>query len=128
MYDKQFVELFDFIKDTRKEGEINASYGCEGFLGKYEAEVRDEFFFCRAGISIGSVLADGSISACPNLRDNFIQGNIYKDNFVEIWNNKFQKMRDRSWTKTDKCNLCKYFDYCEGSGLHLRNDKTGDKG
>ncbi len=124
--DKQFVELFDFIKSTRKEELIKASYGCEGFLGNYESEVRDDFFFCRAGISIGSVLADGSISACPSLRDNFTQGNIYKNSFVETWNKKFQKMRDRSWTKTGICKTCKHFDYCEGNGLHLRNEKTGE--
>ena len=123
---KQFVELFEFIKNTRKEGKIKASYGCEGFLGNYELEVRDDFFFCRAGISVGSVLADGSISACPSLRDNFIQGNIYQDSFVEVWNNKFQNMRDRSWTKTGICKSCKQYDYCEGNGLHLRNEKTGE--
>ena len=27
-------------------------YGCEGFLGEYEAEVRDHFFDCEAGISV----------------------------------------------------------------------------
>ena len=123
---QQFTELFDFIKETRNDKKIKASYGCEGFLGNYEGEVRDEFFFCRAGISIGSVLADGSISACPSLRNNFVQGNIYKDNFVEIWENKFQKMRERSWTKTGLCKTCKYFDFCEGNGLHLRDEKTGE--
>lgn len=123
---EQFVSLMEFIKITRKEGKIKASYGCEGFLGNYETEVRDNFFFCQAGISIGSVLCDGSISACPSLRDNFIQGNIYKDKFSDIWENKFQIMRDRSWTKTGKCADCKQYKYCLGNGLHLRNEKTGE--
>ena len=124
--DKKFKELFDFISSTRKEGKIDVSYGCEGFLGNYEGEARNEFFFCQAGISVGSVLADGSISACPSLRDNFIQGNIYKDKFVDIWNNKFQIMRNRKWTKTGQCADCKYYKWCEGNGLHLRNEKTGE--
>ncbi len=122
----QFKILFDFIKQSRKEGKLIVNYGCEGFLGNYEGEVRDDFFFCRAGINIGSILADGSISACPNLRDNFIQGNIYIDNFIDIWNNKFQKMRDRRWTKTGQCEKCKFYKYCEGNGLHLRDEKTGE--
>lgn len=120
--DNQFVEMMEFIKNTRKEGRIKASYGCEGFLGKYEVEVRDEFFFCRAGINVGSVLADGSISACPSLRENFIQGNIYNDSFVDVWENKFQIMRDRSWTKAGVCNKCDVYEYCEGNGLHLRTE------
>ena len=122
---KEFKGLFDFIKQTRKENKIHLNYGCEGFLGNYEKEVRDDFFFCRAGINIASVLADGSISACPSLRDNFIQGNIYKDNFADVWENRYEKYRDRSWAKTGICATCKDYDYCQGNGLHLRNEKTG---
>lgn len=121
-----FKRLFDFIAATRKEGRINLSYGCEGFLGKYELEVRDNFFACRAGINVASILADGSISACPNLRDNFIQGNIYSDNFRDVWENRYAVFRDRSWTKTGICADCKMYKYCEGNGMHLRNDKNGE--
>lgn len=122
----EFKGLFDFIKQTRKEKKIHLNYGCEGYLGNYEKEVRDDFFFCRAGINIASVLVDGSISACPNLRDNFTQGNIYKDNFAEVWENKYKKYRNRSWTKTGLCATCKDYDFCEGNGLHLRDEKTGE--
>ncbi len=122
----QFKRLFDFIAKVRIEGKIKLNYGCEGFLGNYEGEVRDNLFFCRAGISIASILADGSISACPSLRDNFIQGNIYKDNFKDIWENHYQKFRNRDWMKNGKCADCNFFKYCEGNGLHLRDEKTGE--
>jgi len=120
----QFKHLFDFIQKTRKEDRIKTSYGCEGFLGNYETEVRDNFFFCRAGVNIGSILADGSISACPNLRSNFIQGNIYKDDFMNIWNNRYQVFRNSSWLKQGECAGCKYFKYCKGSGMHLRDENA----
>ena len=74
---KEFKELFDFIKQVRTEDRIHLNYGCEGFLGSYEGEVRDNFFICRAGINIASVLADGSISACPNLRSNFLTLTVF---------------------------------------------------
>ena len=48
----QFKGLFEFIHETRTEGRIKTDYGCEGFLGNYETEVRDNFFFCRAGTTI----------------------------------------------------------------------------
>ena len=83
-------------------------------------------FFCRAGISVASILADGSISACPNLRDNFIQGNIYQDNFRDVWENRYGIFRDRRWTKTGICADCKSYKYCQGNGMHLRNDKNGE--
>lgn len=119
---EHFKGMMKFIVKTRKEGEIRASYGCEGFLGEYEAEVRDNFFFCRAGVSVGSVLCDGSISACASIRSNFIQGNIYEDDFMDIWNNRFEKYRDRAWMKKDECAHCKQFKYCKGNGMHLRDD------
>jgi radical SAM enzyme (rSAM/lipoprotein system) len=123
---EEFVQMMDFIKETRKEGIIHASYGCEGYLADYELQVRDAPFFCQAGIHIGSVLANGDISACPSLRGDYIQGNIYKDDFWTVWNTKYQIMRDRSWTKTGKCATCKSYKYCEGNGLHLRDEQTGE--
>ena len=121
-----FRRMMDFIKRTRQEGVVKASFGCEGFLGDYELEVRDAPFFCRAGIQVGSVLADGSISACPSLRADYIQGNIYRDDFWTVWNERFQVMRDRSWTHTGRCADCKMYRYCEGNGLHLRDEHTGE--
>ncbi|MCD8072159.1 MAG: TIGR04133 family radical SAM/SPASM protein [Alistipes sp.] len=117
----QFRQVFEYIKATRRQGRIRVNYGCEGFLGSYEADVRDQFFFCRAGINVASVLADGSISACPNLRENYIQGNIYRDDFWEVWNSGFIPHCDRSWTKTGQCESCNYHKYCHGNGLHLRD-------
>lgn len=118
----QFKGLFDFVKAARKQAGIQVSYGCEGFLGAYEKEVRDQFFFCQAGINIASVLADGSISACPNLRDNFIQGNIYNDHFAEVWENRYEPFRNRTQMKTGICADCEFFRYCEGNGMHLRDE------
>lgn len=123
---KKFKQLFDFIREERKDERIHISYGCEGYLGNYEYEVRDHFFFCRAGINVASVLVDGSISACPNLRENFVQGTIYKDNFADAWLKRYQKYRDRSWTQTGECAQCNDYNKCLGNGLHLRNEKTGE--
>ncbi|KGN82073.1 radical SAM protein [Porphyromonadaceae bacterium COT-184 OH4590] len=123
---KAFKQLFDFIAATRKEGRIKLNYGCEGFLGNYELEVRDNFFACRAGINVASILVDGSISACPNLRANFIQGNIYDDNIADVWENRYSVFRNRSWTKTGICADCKSYKYCQGNGMHLRNDQNGE--
>lgn len=119
---EMFRGMMDFIRDTRKEGRIKASYGCEGFLGHYEGEVRDQFFFCNAGVTVGSVLIDGSISACTSIRANYHQGNIYEDDFMDVWENRFQPYRDRSWMKNDECAGCKYWKWCEGNGMHLRDD------
>jgi radical SAM enzyme (rSAM/lipoprotein system) len=122
--DAQFVRLLDFIRNCRREG-FHVSYGCEGFLGGYEADVRDHFYACHAGVSVASVLADGSISGCPSIRANYYQGNIYKDRFMEVWNSGFAQYRNREWTRRGECADCRMFRYCEGNGMHLRDD-NGD--
>lgn len=119
----QFRQLLDFIVQTRKEGKIKASYACEGFLGPYEGKVRDGIYTCHAGVSVASVLADGSISACASIRSDYHQGNIYEDDFVDVWENRFLPYRDRSWMRKDQCGDCKFFKYCLGGGMHLRTDE-----
>ena len=115
--------LMDFIVKLRQEKRIQATFSCEAYLGGYEKKARDEYFFCRAGIQIASILADGSISACPNIDRSFVQGNIYKDNFLDIWNNRFKIMRDRKWTKKGQCLNCKDYKNCLGGAMHLWNEK-----
>ncbi|MBK7625976.1 MAG: TIGR04133 family radical SAM/SPASM protein [Bacteroidales bacterium] len=119
--DQQFTILMEFIKDTRQERQIEANYECEGFVGNYEMEVRDGYYFCRAGINVASILVDGSISACPNIDGRYSQGNIYKTNFLDIWNNQFKIMRQRDWMKTGICKQCEVFKWCVGNGMHLRD-------
>lgn len=120
---EEFTGVLEFIKCVRKEGRVRVSYGCEGFLGKYEGEVRDHFYGCNAGVTVASVLADGSISACPSIRSDFRQGSIYEDHFMDVWQNRFQKFRDRSWMKKGECADCSLFRYCEGNGMHLRDSQ-----
>jgi len=107
-----------FIVKCRKSKEIDVKFSCEGYVGKYESLVRDSYFFCRAGINIGSILIDGSISACPNIDRAFSQGNIYTDNFYETWKNKFQLFRNREWTKIGQCESCGKYKDCQGNGFH----------
>lgn len=120
----EFKEMLDFIAECRKEKGMDVKFSCEGYVGAYEAKVRDTPFFCRAGINIGSILIDGSISACPNNDPSFIQGNIYNDNFSQTWQNRFIPFRDRSWNKKGFCAGCKDYSDCQGNGLH---NWQGDK-
>ena len=120
---QQLKQLMDFMVWARTDGRINLTFSCEAYLGTYERKVRDAYFFCRAGIQIASVLNDGSIAACPNNNRSFIQGNIYRDQFLDVWNNRFQVMRDRRWTKTGVCAQCNAYKNCNGGALHLWDEK-----
>ena len=118
----QYRELMDFIVRTRKEKRIHLSYGCEGFLGGYEGRVRDHLFSCQAGLTIASVRIDGAISGCTSIRSHWDQGNIYKDDFVDVWENRFADFRSRGRFRTDACADCEYWKWCQGNGMHLRDE------
>ena len=114
----EFKGMLDFIAHRREEGGMDVKFSCEGYVGEYESKVRDTPFFCRAGINIGSILIDGSISACPNTDRSFVQGNIYRENFQDVWTTKFTPFRDRTWTRTGPCADCKDYRDCQGNGFH----------
>jgi radical SAM enzyme (rSAM/lipoprotein system) len=119
--EKDFVHTLEFIKNAKKRKGININFGCDGFLENYEGVVREEFYFCRAGINIASVLHDGSICACPNISRKLIQGNILHESLIDVWNNKYQLFRNRDWTKSNQCAKCKNYKYCLGNGICLRD-------
>lgn len=121
--DKQFREVMEFIRRTRREGRIDLTYACEGFLGGYETEVRDTFYYCSAGVTTASIRVDGALSGCTSIRSNFDQGNIYRDNFWEVWSKRYEPFRNREWARRDECGDCKMFRYCLGGGMHLRDDE-----
>ena len=119
---EQYRYLMDFIVRTKYEGKIALSYACEGYLGDYEGRVRRSHFLCGAGLTTASVLSDGAVSGCLSIRSNYHQGNIHIDGFWNVWENRFEQYRNREWMKTGECADCKVFKYCQGNGMHLRND------
>ncbi len=125
----QLKEMFDWLKTTRRAlatTDFHLDFSCEGYLPKaFDAEVRDEPYFCRAGICIGSVLCDGAISACPNITRALVQGNIRDDDFKAVWEHEFKSFRDRSWMKTGPCAQCSEWKRCNGNSLHLWDHGSG---
>jgi radical SAM enzyme (rSAM/lipoprotein system) len=104
---------------------FDLDFSCEGYLPpETDAAVRSEPYFCRAGICIASVLCDGSISACPNITRDLIQGNVRSDDFVTIWDKRFTRFRDRKWMRTGDCVGCDQWKRCQGNSLHLWDDEA----
>lgn len=122
-------ELFGWLDRTRRAlagTGFQVQYSCEGYLpAAWDLRVRDEPYFCRAGINIGSVLCDGSIAACPNISRGLIQGNLRSDDFHRVWEERFQPFRDREWMRRGECAGCAEFGRCQGNSLHLWDLEAG---
>jgi len=112
--------LFDFINKARQEGKLDVTYSEEGYLGpEWELKVRDNLFFCGAGINVAGLLSDGSFCACPSLSREWIQGHVDELTFSEAWETRYQNMRNRKWMKSSECMNCKEWKKCQGQSLHL---------
>lgn len=121
---KGYRRLFKFIYEKRNEKKIVVDYGCSHYLGlNTEKEIRDNYFFCMTGLYVGSILSNGDIFVCPNVerRPELIQGNINKDSFVEVWENKFKEFRHEKRTSCKSCLSCSHWKYCGGDSFHTWN-------
>jgi radical SAM protein with 4Fe4S-binding SPASM domain len=75
---------------------------------------------CGSGIIVGSVLCNGDIYGCLDIerRPELIQGNIFEDDFVDVWENKFKEYRIDRTAACSECALCKEQEYCKGDSMH----------
>jgi len=116
-----YINLLDFIENKRKKSKFDVTYGCSHFLGmKRENTVRANCFFCFSGFTTASILYNGDIYVCPNVerRKDLIQGNVKKDDFVDVWQNKFKWFRNLDKFKVGECATCEDWKYCRGDSLH----------
>ena len=120
---EQTQKMLNFIAKNKKsyfKKGLNLNLSCEGWVTMdKDIQVRDNPFFCRAGVNIASVLSDGTITGCTNNSEAFHVGNILKDNFANLWENNFDIFRERKWLENTNCTNCKHIKQCNGSSIHL---------
>ncbi len=115
-----YRRLFNFIRSKRAEG-YPVTYGCSHYLGlDYEKELRDWYFICNSGVYTASIMANGDIGGCLDIerREETIQGNIYKDDFTDVWKNRFEIFRTPLYEKNEKCRWCESRYFCGGGAYH----------
>lgn len=120
---EEMQTLLNFIREKRyqKQTTIDITYGCSHYLTiDYEREVRDGYFICGSGIYVASILCNGDIYSCLDIqrRPELVQGNIYQDNFIDIWENKFQIFRKDRTKDCELCSTCADKNYCMGDSAH----------
>ncbi len=118
--EEDYQRLFSFIREMR-ENDYPVCYGCSHYLGtELEAEVRDWYFLCMAGIQVASIMANGDVGACLDIerRPETIQGNIFKDRFTDLWRNRFEIFRQDITCKNERCAACPDRRFCAGDSRH----------
>ncbi|MFA4960162.1 MAG: radical SAM protein [Candidatus Pacearchaeota archaeon] len=119
--------LIDFLKTKHRENFRNyadpkttkVDMGCGDWTGvENEGRFRPYCFFCVAGLNTMTILYDGKITG-SNIARDFVEGTL-DDDLGKLWNEGFQRYRNRGWLKQDDCGSCGEWDYCKGGPMHLR--------
>lgn len=120
-----YKRIIDYIVEKRAaDNRIDVTYGCNHYLGvDLEREARRWYFMCGAGTEVASITYNGDIGACLDIerRPETTMGNIRKDDFLEVWQNKFQIFRQNRALKSEKCKDCPEKRFCAGGGFHTWN-------
>ena len=119
----QFNALLSFIREKRfdRDGTMEVTFGCSHYLGlENERMVRDHYFLCGAGILTAGVRCNGDICACLDVenRVELVQGNIRTDDFMEVWQNRFQVFRRDRTADCPGCVECEERLCCGGDSAH----------
>lgn len=121
-----FHALMRRIVALRTRGAMKINLGCGGYLGNpLNRAVRDHDYFCAAGVRIAGIMVNGDIMACPNNHRAMKQGNLFEDDLVEVWRERFEPYRDRRPMRTGACQGCDQWGLCQGNDMHLWNPEQG---
>ena len=119
--------LFGFIR-AKRAGGWPVKYGCCHYLGlDLEREVREGYFLCSAGIYTASIMSNGDIGTCLDVerRPETIQGNLYEDDFVDVWTNRFSFLRQELANLDERCAACDDREFCAGGSWHSFDFEAG---
>lgn len=116
-----FVTLVRKVWELHLSSSMDVSFGCSHFLGlESERMVRDQYFFCGAGLTIAGIRANGDICACLDIenRPDLVQGNVHTDDFLTVWENGFSVFRKDRTALSGKCSVCPDRVICGGDSTH----------
>lgn len=119
----ELKRLYDFIQWARMDsgGDMEVTYGCSHFVSlQYERMIRDSYFQCGAGTQVASITAQGKIVACLDIerRADLVQGTIWDDDFIDVWENRFQLFRRDRTEDSSVCRNCEKRGICLGDAAH----------
>jgi radical SAM protein with 4Fe4S-binding SPASM domain len=108
----QLRKVVEFVRESRSVIDVDLGEA-HTYLGCLDGFPPGKPFFCGAGLTRCSIMADGSVLACHQVYDTrFAEGNIRERPFSEIWRQGFRELRQRR--PPDECGGCVHLAACQG--------------
>jgi radical SAM protein with 4Fe4S-binding SPASM domain len=141
MEPREVDDLIDFSYDVAREGLVAVDLADDiGYYNSKITEIRTMasgdkdavslWSGCSAGKCVIGIRANGDISGCLSIRDpNFIEGNIRKVPFGQMWTKPDAFSWNRKLSKsqlTGFCAKCQYGKYCLGGCTGAKITLTGN--
>jgi len=141
----EFKEIMDqismMIRKNKDEDGMSIRLGCPInflFLLKEKDVSYDDYpTHCRGGLDAPLILPTGDVIMCPAWKDlkQFVAGNIYRQDFEEIWDSEildtFRRFVQTEYHSLHSpCRQCEYLDLCRGKCVAqrlLRNSESSEK-
>ena len=123
---RQLKIFLNFVASNKDNIKIQVGENLP-FLAEYETKIRKSPLVCPVGFTACCIGVNGNVRGCPEMPDKkeFIEGNILKKPFSEIWKNGFKRYRIREILKSDKrCLNCKDKESCFGGCWVMREGNT----
>jgi radical SAM protein with 4Fe4S-binding SPASM domain len=129
---KDYLRLARFIARTRETGRMRVDTGENiGYYGPYEDRLRDyPYLGCYAGCRIVGIESNGNIKGCLSLPEDFVEGNIRKRPFREIWEDPEGFAYNRGWCPEKAeggCKGCEYLTLCRCGCSNTAVGSTGSR-
>lgn len=95
--------------------------------GDERTYAKETTHYCRGGLDAPLILPNGDVSMCPAWKNlgEFSAGNIYKQDFEEIWRSHYFQIfrwfiKEGYMDMREPCRSCEYLEHCRGKCVAQR--------
>ena len=110
---KVYRNIFEYLKNNKTN--IKISLGCDAVaLRKFFKEIPSNVIIWKCNVHDKQIIwiePNGDVLLCPRLPIKI--WNLYEDDLINIYKIKYSKIYESSFSPSDKCKKCEFYQFCK---------------